>query len=183
MRVETATRRLDRRRHREDPEERSPEQLQQLERHHPFVSAKQDPGKHHPANFRGSRSATEKRASGFSKRKRIHRLKNIIEQCRECQRQLYIDFVDFEKAFDGVHRDRLWRVFMAYAIPQQIVHFVQSFSDNFTWGTASPILKSRPVSGKGVQCRRSFQHRYRLGDAANNRGPTTWHQMDPLVNA
>ena len=49
----TATKRLDRRRHREDPEERSPELLQQLERHLPIVSAKQDPGKdHNPASKR-----------------------------------------------------------------------------------------------------------------------------------
>ena len=36
-----------RRRHREDPEERSPELLQQPERRLPIVSAKQDPGKDH----------------------------------------------------------------------------------------------------------------------------------------
>ena len=27
----------------------------------------------------------------------------------------------FEKAFDSVHRDSLWRILMAYGIPQQIV--------------------------------------------------------------
>lgn len=42
---ETTTRRLDRRHHCEGPEERIPELLQQLERHHPIVSAKQDPAK------------------------------------------------------------------------------------------------------------------------------------------
>lgn len=62
----------------------------------------------------------------------------------------------FEKAFDSVHRDGLWRILMAYGIPQQIVQFIQSFYDNFTWGTASPVLKSRPVSGKAVQCPRCF---------------------------
>ena len=90
MRVETATRKLDRRRHCEDPEERS---RQQLERHHPFVSAKKDPGKHHPANLRGSRSATEKNEqAGFRKGRgfidQVFTLKNIIEQCTEWQRQL-----------------------------------------------------------------------------------------------
>ena len=45
MAGETAIRRLDRRHHCEDPEERMPELLQQLERPHPIVSAKQDPAK------------------------------------------------------------------------------------------------------------------------------------------
>ena len=42
---ETVTRRLGRKHLREDPEEKIPEQLQQLERPHPIVSAKQDPAK------------------------------------------------------------------------------------------------------------------------------------------
>ena len=31
-------------------------------------------------------------------------LRNIIEQCTEWQRQLIINFIDFEKAFDSIHR-------------------------------------------------------------------------------
>ena len=46
----------------------------------------------------------------FSKRK-------ITEQCTEWQRQLYINFVDFEKTFDSIHRDSLWRILRAYGIP------------------------------------------------------------------
>ena len=30
-------------------------------------------------------------------------LRNIIEQCTEWQRQLYINYVDFEKAFESIH--------------------------------------------------------------------------------
>ncbi|RXN12130.1 endonuclease-reverse transcriptase [Labeo rohita] len=37
----------------------------------------------------------------------IFALRNIIEQCTEWQRQLYINFVDFERAFDSIH-DRRW---------------------------------------------------------------------------
>ena len=60
------------------------------------------------------------------------RLGNIIEQCTEWQRQLYINFVDFEKAFDSVHREILWRFFRAYGIPQQIIDIIKSFYNNFT---------------------------------------------------
>ena len=49
--------------------------------------------------------------AGFRKGKgctdQIFALRNIIEQCTEWQRKLYINFVDFEKAFDSIHRDSL----------------------------------------------------------------------------
>ena len=28
---------------------------------------------------------------------------NIIEQCNEWQRQMYVNYVDFEKAFNSIH--------------------------------------------------------------------------------
>jgi len=34
-------------------------------------------------------------------------LRNILEQCAEWNSNLYILFIDFEKAFDSVHRDTL----------------------------------------------------------------------------
>ena len=44
-------------------------------------------------------------------------LRSIIEQCTEWQRQLYINYEDFEKAFDSIHRESLWRILRAYGIP------------------------------------------------------------------
>ncbi|RUS79972.1 hypothetical protein EGW08_012273 [Elysia chlorotica] len=61
----------------------------------------------------------------------IFTLRNIIEQCTEWQRQLYINFVDFEKAFDSIHRDSLWRILRAYGIPEKIVLIIKSFYSNF----------------------------------------------------
>ena len=63
---------------------------------------------------------------------KIFILRNIIEQCTEWQRQLYINFVDFEKAFDSIHRESLWRILLAYGIPQEIVLLIESFYNNFT---------------------------------------------------
>ncbi|XP_073670675.1 uncharacterized protein [Paramisgurnus dabryanus] len=74
------------------------------------------------AGFRKGRGCTDQ----------IFVLRNIIEQCTEWQRQLYINFVDFEKAFDSIHRDSLWRILRAYGIPQDIVLLIQSFYNNFT---------------------------------------------------
>ena len=69
--------------------------------------------------------------AGFRKGKgcidQIFALRNIIEQCTEWQRKLYINFVDFEKAFDSTHRNSLWKIFRHYGIPQEIVSTIQSF--------------------------------------------------------
>ena len=66
-----------------------------------------------------------KEQAGFRKERvcadQIFTLRNIIEQCTELQRQLYINFVDFEKTFDSIHKDSLWHVLKAYGIPQRIV--------------------------------------------------------------
>ena len=73
------------------------------------------------AGFRKGRGCTDQ----------IFTLRNIIEQCTEWQRQLYINYVDFEKAFDSIHRDCLWRILRAYGIPQRIVLVIKSFYNNF----------------------------------------------------
>ena len=74
------------------------------------------------AGFRTGRGCTDQ----------IFTLRNIIEQCTEWQRQLYINFVDFEKAFDSIHRESLWRILRAYGIPQEIVLVIKSFYSNFS---------------------------------------------------
>ena len=47
----------------------------------------------------------------------IFTLRNIIEQSTKWQRTLYVNFVDFAKAFDSVHRHSLWKLLRAYGIP------------------------------------------------------------------
>ena len=73
--------------------------------------------------------------AGFRKGKgcfdQIFALRNIIEQCTEWQRKLYINFVDFEKAIDSIHRNSLWKILRHYGIPQEIVSTIQSFYNNF----------------------------------------------------
>jgi hypothetical protein len=50
--------------------------------------------------FRKGRGTTEQ----------IYILRNIIEQASEWRSNLYILFVDYEKAFDSVHRETLWKI-------------------------------------------------------------------------
>lgn len=56
----------------------------------------------------------------------IFTLKNIIQQFTEWQRQLYINIIDFEKAFDS-----LWKIVRAYGIPQHLIDIIKSFYVNF----------------------------------------------------
>ena len=44
---------------------------------------------------------------------------------------LHINFVDYKKAFDSVHRDSLWRILRTYGIPSKIVHLISMFYDHF----------------------------------------------------
>ena len=53
-------------------------------------------------------------------------LRNIIEQSVEWNASLYICFIDYEKAFDSVHRETLWRIMGSYGIPPKLVRMAQA---------------------------------------------------------
>ena len=63
------------------------------------------------AGFRQERSTTDQIAT----------LHNIIEQSLEWNTTLYTIFADFEKAFDSVDRDTLWKPQFYFGIPEKIV--------------------------------------------------------------
>ena len=67
------------------------------------------------AGFRRERGTTEQ----------IFILRNIIEQSIEWQSSLYVNFVDFEKAFDSVHQDSLWKIMKTYGIPQKFIRIIR----------------------------------------------------------
>ncbi|RXN04778.1 endonuclease-reverse transcriptase [Labeo rohita] len=94
------------------------------------------------AGFRRGRGCTDQ----------IFALRNIIEQCTEWQRQLYINFVDFEKAFDSIHRDSLWRILRAYGIPDQIVELIKSFYTNFSCSVGNSDVRFKVKTGVRQGC-------------------------------
>jgi len=73
------------------------------------------------AGFRQGRNTIEQ----------IFILRNILEQTAEWQATLYINFVDFEKAFDSVHRDSLWEIMRRYGIPEKIINLVKALYNDF----------------------------------------------------
>jgi len=73
------------------------------------------------AGFRPRRSTTEQ----------IFTLRNILEQTSEWRSSLYIHFVDFEKAFDSVHRESLWKIMRSYGIPEKMVRTIVDIYKDF----------------------------------------------------
>ena len=93
------------------------------------------------ARFRQGRSTTEQ----------IFILCNIIEQLYEWQIPLVINFIDFEKAFDSLHRPSLWDIM--YSIPVKIIRIVQLLNQESECAVLNAAKypsgsKSRQVSNK-----------------------------------
>ena len=67
------------------------------------------------AGFRRNRSCADQIASP-----RI-----IVEQSLKWNSPLYINFIDFEKAFDSVDREMLWKLLRHYGVPEKIISLIQ----------------------------------------------------------
>ena len=72
------------------------------------------------AGYKQGRNTTEQ----------IFVLRNIIEQVIEWNSNLYICLADFEKAFDSVHRETLWKLLKIYGIPDKLVNKIQTMYRN-----------------------------------------------------
>src|SRR6218665_3676364 len=73
------------------------------------------------AGFRPERSCCEQ----------IFTLRQIIEKTViKNETPMLINFVDFKKAFDSVHRESLWKIMKSYGIPQRIIDIIQNFHDD-----------------------------------------------------
>ena len=47
-------------------------------------------------------------------------------QCKELRSDLHMVFVDFEKAFDSVHRDYIWEALRSRGIPDKIIAIIKA---------------------------------------------------------
>ena len=56
----------------------------------------------------------------------IATLRIIIEQSCEWNSPLFINFIDFEKAFDSVDIDTLWKLLRHYGVSVKIVNIIRS---------------------------------------------------------
>jgi len=70
--------------------------------------------------FRKDRSCTDQIAA----------LRIIIEQSLEWNTSLFLNCVDFEKAFDSLDRGILWRLMAHYGIPQKFINIIRNSYNN-----------------------------------------------------
>ena len=78
------------------------------------------------AGFRKNRSCIDQIAT----------LRIIIEQSIEWNSSLFVNFIDYEKAFDSVDRASLWKIMRHYGIPKKIVNLTERMYD----GTSCRVL-------------------------------------------
>ena len=68
------------------------------------------------AGFRQDRSCTDQIAT----------LRIIVEQSIEWNSSLYVNFVDYEKAFDSMDRETLWKILRHYGVPMKLVNMIKN---------------------------------------------------------
>ena len=74
------------------------------------------------AGFRQDKSCTDQIAT----------LRIIIEQSLEWQSTLYLNFIDFQKAFDSVDRNTIWKIFGHFGNPTIFTELIQQLYENVT---------------------------------------------------
>ena len=67
------------------------------------------------AGFRRNRSCADQIAS----------LRIIVEQSLEWNSPLYINFIDYENAFDSVDRETMWKVLRHYGVSKKIISLIR----------------------------------------------------------
>ena len=78
---------------------------------------------------------------GRGTREQTFTLRNIIEQSLEWNASLYLCFIDYQKAFDSIHQDTLWKIMKQYGVPPKFVKLVRMFYTD---------VKCSVISGGGL---------------------------------
>ena len=84
------------------------------------------------AGFRAGRSCTDQIAT----------LRIIIEQTVEWQSPLYVNFIDYRKAFDMVDRPTIWKILRHYGLPAKIINIIRSMYE----GTICQVIHNSDLS-------------------------------------
>ena len=76
----------------------------------------------HHAGFRRGRPCTDQTAT----------LRIILEQSCEWNSPLYVNFIDYEKAFDNLDRQSLWKLLRHYGVPEKITSIIKNSYSGMT---------------------------------------------------
>lgn len=74
------------------------------------------------AGFRKNRSCTDQIAT----------LRIILEQSLEWNSPLYVNFIDYEKAFDSVDRQSIWKLLRYNGVPEKITNIIRNSYEGMT---------------------------------------------------
>ena len=74
------------------------------------------------AGFRRDRSCIDQIAT----------LRIILEQSLEWNSALYVNFIDYEKAFDSVDRETLWKILRHYGVPEKLTNIIRNTYEGLT---------------------------------------------------
>jgi hypothetical protein len=113
----------------------------------------------------------------------IYTLRTIIEESAERQSKLIINFIDFQKAFDSLHRPSLWKILTFYGIPSKYINIIKAFYSNMVCcvrtesGDSSWFLVETGVKQGCVLSPILFCYCNRLGNDKIYRKKTIRHQM------
>ena len=81
------------------------------------------------AGFRADRSCTDQ----------IVTPRTIVERSIEWQSFLYINFMDFKKAFDSISREVLWGLLRHYGLPVKLVSIIRALNEGFSVQKTEPL--------------------------------------------
>lgn len=66
----------------------------------------------------------------------------------QMEQQIDLNFIDTEKAFDRVHRERLWKILSAYVCSEKFIRIFKAFYNNFA---CSVIDDNKLATGSASQ--------------------------------
>lgn len=74
--------------------------------------------------------------AGFCKNRsctdQIATLRIILEQSLEWNSPLYVNFIDYEKRFDSVDRQSIWKLLRHYGVPEKITNIIRNSYEGMT---------------------------------------------------
>ena len=70
----------------------------------------------------------------------------IIKIAREFQKNIYLCFIDYAKAFDWMNHNKLWKIFQEMEIPDDLTCFLRSRSNSLNWTWNNRLVPNRERS-------------------------------------
>ncbi len=112
-------------------------------------------------------------------------LRHVIGQSLEYQQRISLNFIDFVKAFDSVHRDTQWKIARAYGLPSR---FVDIFRNLYQGSPCCVRMEERITDFFGWNYRMTrvcaftnvISPCHRLCRLPLHRPHTHWHSLDSL---